>query len=83
MYKTIIERHTRRLKQIKSEVQKWTGLSAEDVDALNESLKAMSTPTSLYGLNTLACAAGKLGITDKDKILEFVEDADRLHLAMP
>lgn len=65
-----------------SGVAKYTGLSAEEVDDLNESFKAMDTRTARAQLNDLAGDAGRLGITSKDQILEFVEAADQINVAL-
>lgn len=70
------------MEEAKAQVRKYTGLAAEDVDALNESLKNMDTRTSREQLNALAGDAGKLGITAKDQILEFVEAADKINVAL-
>lgn len=70
------------MEEAKAQVRKYTGLAAEDVDALNESLKKMDTRTSREQLNALAGDAGKLGITAKDQILEFVEAADKINVAL-
>ena len=70
------------LKKAKAKVRKFTGLSAEDVEDLNERMKAIGTPNSMEELNRLAAAAGLFGITDKDKILEFVEAADKVNIAL-
>ncbi len=70
------------MEEAKAQVRKYTGLAAEDVDALNESLKKMDTRSSREQLNALAGDAGKLGITAKDQILEFVEAADKINVAL-
>ena len=70
------------MEEAKAQVRKYTGLAAEDVNALNESLKKMDTRTSREQLNALAGDAGKLGITAKDQILEFVEAADKINVAL-
>lgn len=70
------------IEEAKAQVRKYTGLAAEDVDALNESLKAMDTRTSREQLNALAGDAGKLGITSKKQILDFVEAADKINVAL-
>ena len=64
------------MEEAKAQVRKYTGLSAEAIDDLNESLKKMDTRTSREQLNALAGDAGKLGITSKEQILDFVEAAD-------
>ena len=68
--------------EAKADVRKYTGLSKEDVDDLNESLKKMDTRTSREQLNALAGDAGRLGITAKEKILDFVQAADIINVAL-
>ena len=70
------------MEEAKAQVRKYTGLSAEAVDDLNESLKKMDTRTSREQLNALAGDAGKLGITSKKQILDFVEAADKINVAL-
>lgn len=82
MDKKSIEESASALKKAKELVRKFTGLSAEDVDDLNERMKAIGTPSSMVQLNRLAAAAGMFGITDKGKILEFVEAADKVKIAL-
>ena len=57
-------------------VEKYTGLAREEVEALNEELRKLDTTTSIEGLNALAADAGRLGITSRQQILDFVEAAD-------
>ena len=82
MDKKSIEHSAMALKKAKAKVRKFTGLSAQYVDYLNRRMKAMSTSSSILELNRMAAAAGLFGITDKDKILEFVEAADRVNVAL-
>jgi TP901 family phage tail tape measure protein len=70
------------MEEAEAQVRKYTGLSAEDVSQLNESLKAMDTRTSREQLNALAGDAGRLGITSKEQILDFVEAADQINVAL-
>lgn len=63
-------------------VSKYTGLATEDVNELNESFKRMETKTPREKLNDLAADAGRLGITSKEAVLEFVEAADTINLAL-
>ena len=65
-----------------ADVRKYTGLTAEAVDELNESFKQMKTRTSREQLNALAADAGRLGIQGKDNILGFVRAADTLNTAL-
>ena len=70
------------MEQEMANVRKYTGQTAEEVEELNEHLKAMDTRTSREELNQLAGAAGRLGITATDQILEFVEAADMIGVAL-
>ena len=63
-------------------VRKYTGLSDEEVRALNEDLKKMDTRTSREELNQLAGAAGRLGITSIDAIEDFVEAGNMIKVAL-
>ena len=70
------------LEEAKAQVRKYTGLAKEDVDDLNESLKKLDTRTSRERLNALAGDAGRLGITGKRSILEFVDAVDKINVAL-
>ena len=70
------------MEEAKANVRKYTGLTKEEVDDLNESLQKIDTRTSREQLNALAGDAGRLGITAKDKILEFVQAADIINVAL-
>ena len=70
------------MEEAQAQVRKYTGMSAEEVKSLNESLRGMDTRTSREELNALAGDAGKLGITSKDQILQFVEAADKINVAL-
>lgn len=65
-----------------SGVAKYTGLAKEDVDALNESFKQLDTRTPREKLNDLAADAGRLGIQSKEAVLDFVEAADQINVAL-
>lgn len=65
-----------------SGVAKYTGLAKEDVDALNESFKQLDTRTPREKLNDLAADAGRLGIQSKGAVLDFVEAADQINVAL-
>lgn len=70
------------MEEAMAQVRKYTGLTKEGVDDLNESLKKMDTRTSRERLNALAGDAGRLGITGKEAILEFVDAADKINVAL-
>lgn len=65
-----------------ADVRKTTGLSDQAVRELSSSLGKLNTRTSRKELLALARDAGKLGITGKKNILEFVEAADQIHVAL-
>ena len=63
-------------------VRKYTGMSAEQVNALNEEFKKMDTRTSREALNQLAQEAGRLGKTSHEDVLGFVRAADKINVAL-
>lgn len=63
-------------------VSKYTGLTREEVKQLNEEFRKMDTRTPTEKLNALAADAGRLGITSKDAIKDFVEAADIINVAL-
>jgi TP901 family phage tail tape measure protein len=63
-------------------VSKYTGMAAKDVEELNEEFKKMDTKTSREALNDLAADAGRLGITAKKDVLDFVQAADQINIAL-
>lgn len=63
-------------------VRKYTGMTADQVRDLNEELKKMDTRTGRVQLNQLAGSAGRLGLQSKKDILEFVEAADMIGVAL-
>ena len=65
-----------------ADVRKYTGMTAEQVVDLNEEFKKMDTRTSREQLNQLAGSAGRLGITSKAAILDFVDAADKISVAL-
>lgn len=65
-----------------SGVIKYTGLSAEAVDDLNESFKGLDTRTPRAALNDLAADAGRLGIQSKEDVLDFVDAANQITVAL-
>ena len=63
-------------------VSKYTGMAAKDVEELNEEFKKMDTKTSREALNDLAADAGRLGISGKKDVLDFVQAADQINIAL-
>lgn len=63
-------------------VRKYTGQAAEEVERMNEDFKKMDTRTSRMKLNQLAEDAGRLGITSTAAVEEFVDGADKINVAL-
>ena len=63
-------------------VRKYTGQTMQQVEDMNEDFKRMDTRTSREELNQLAGAAGRLGITSKQMIEEFVDASDKINVAL-
>ena len=70
------------MQEAESQVRKYTGMTAEEVKGLNEEFKQMDTRTPREKLNALAGDAGRLGITAKKDVLEFVDAADKINVAL-
>lgn len=65
-----------------ADVRKYTGQTDEQVHQMNEDFKRMDTRTARKQLNELAGSAGRLGITSKEMIEEFVDGADKINVAL-
>lgn len=70
------------MEEAQSQVIKYTGLTKQEVKELNEEFKQMDTRTARTRLNELAGDAGKLGISTKDGVKEFVEAANMINVAL-
>ena len=67
-----------------ADIQKTTGLSAENVASLSENINKIDTRTSVQELHSLAYEAGRLGIGGggADAVLGFVRAANQLKVAL-
>lgn len=63
-------------------VRKFAGMTSEEVDELNVSLKEIDTRTSREDLNKLAQKAGRLGKSSQEDVLGFVRAADKINVAL-
>lgn len=63
-------------------VRKYTGMTAEEVEHLNEVFKGMDTRTTRDDLNKLAQEAGRLGMQTEEDVLGFVKAADVINVAL-
>lgn len=71
-----------KMEDVMAGVRKYTCQTDEEVREMNEDFKQMDTRTSREQLNELAGAAGRLGITSKEMIEEFVDGADKIGVAL-
>ncbi len=70
------------MQQEEANVQKFTGMTASEVEHLNEQFKKMDTRTSRENLNKLAQEAGRLGLQSEEDVLGFVRAADKINIAL-
>lgn len=63
-------------------VRKYTGQTADEVERMNEDFKKMDTRTAREKLNQLAGDAGRLEITATSLVEEFVDGADKINVAL-
>jgi TP901 family phage tail tape measure protein len=71
-----------KMDDVYSDVMKTTNMTHKEVENLNEDFKKMDTRTSREKLNLLARDAGKLGLTGKKDILDFVEAGNQINVAL-
>lgn len=70
------------MQQEMANVQKYTGMSSEEVDRLNQAFMEMDTRTPREELNKLAQDAGRLGKSSIEDVLGFVRAADVINVAL-
>lgn len=70
------------MEQEMANVRKFTGMTAEQVEELNEEFKKIDTRSSREELNRLAQEAGRLGKQSEDDVLGFVRAADQINVAL-
>lgn len=63
-------------------VRKFTGMTADEVERMNEEFKKIDTRTSREDLNKLAQEAGRLGMQSQEDVLGFVRAADQINVAL-
>jgi len=76
-----VEKYTE-MTDVYTDVMKYTNMTEEQVTDLNEAFKKMDTRTPREQLNALANDAGRLGLKTKADILDFVEGADIIRVAL-
>lgn len=65
-----------------ADIQKTTGLMGQDLADLSSDILRIDTRTPVEQLNDLAVAAGKLGISAKEDVLEFVKAGNIINVAL-
>ena len=70
------------MQQEEANVRKYTGMTEEEVNHLNDAFKKMDTRTSREELNKLAQEAGRLGMQSEEDVLGFVKAADKINVAL-
>ncbi len=70
------------MEQEMANVRKYTGMTAEQVEKMNEEFKKIDTRSSREELNRLAQEAGRLGKSSMEDVLGFVRAADQINVAL-
>ena len=63
-------------------VRKYTGMTEDQVEDLNEEFKQMDTRSAREQLNKLAQEAGRLGKQSKEEVMGYVRAADQINVAL-
>lgn len=71
-----------KMDDVYADVMKTTGMTRDEVVDLNETFKKMDTRTSREELNLLGRDAGKLGLTLRKDILDFIEAGNQINVAI-
>lgn len=71
-----------KMQEAEAQVLKYTNLTKDEVEAMNEDFKKMDTRTPREQLNSLAGSAGQLGVDGKKNIEDFVLAADKINVAL-
>lgn len=64
------------------DAMKTTGLSRDEIEELSAELRKFDTRTAQNELLSLARVGGKLGLSAKEDLLEFVSAADKINVAL-
>ena len=70
------------MEQEMASVRKYTGMTAQQVEHLNEQFKKIDTRSPREELNRLAQEAGRLGKSSEEDVLGFVKAADQINVAL-
>lgn len=70
------------MEQEMANVRKFTGMTSDEVETLNEKFGSIDTRTGREELNKLAQEAGRLGKTSPEDVLGYVRAADKINVAL-
>lgn len=70
------------MEDVMASTSKYTGLADDQVRELNDRFKEMDTRTAREQLNDYAGAAGRLGLQSQEAIMDFVDGADKIAVAL-
>lgn len=70
------------LSDVMADVQKTTGMTAEEISDLSKQIDKIDTRTAQVELHNLAYEAGKLGITGVENVRQFVEGGNQLLVSL-
>lgn len=65
-----------------ADIEKTTGIYGKSLAELGKEIRQIDTRTPIEELNNLAYTAGKLGISGKQNIIEFVNAANQINVAL-
>lgn len=65
-----------------ADIEKTTGITGKELAELSNDINSINTRTSVEQLNDLAAAAGKIGITGRDNVLQFVKAGNQINVAL-
>lgn len=65
-----------------ADIRKVSGLSAEEINKLSDSLRGMDTRTTTEELHQLAYEGGRLGIQGVDGLMQFVRAGNQIKVAL-
>lgn len=65
-----------------ADIQKTTGLTAEEISGLTKSIDQIDTRTAQAQLYSLAASAGQAGLKTQEDVIGFVRAADQLTIAL-
>ena len=71
-----------KMNEAETDTRKFTGMTADEVNKLNDAFRAMDTRTAREKLNELAQEGGRLGKNTEESVMGYVKGADVLNVAL-